>query len=264
MATAVPSTHQDMTVAPEPPSTAGPAAPSPLLTPDQVVAAAGAFAEWLARPRVRVTVIGALLLLIGGLIMTNSVWTLPLVLVGALMVVIAWIGRRLDGRFAVDWGETGTQLEFRAEIRAARLCPAPVRPGRTPSPAIGHEAEAARSDIVDGEAHTVEIDVADLRALIAAAQDAETAEAGEAHAGAPAETGSTDATLQATRGLPVADQEAALSGGAIMRRRAVSRDAAIAWARARRRRRNHRRRHRLLLGPPRLWSGPSLGLGMRP
>jgi hypothetical protein len=180
MATAVPSTHQDMTVAPEPPSTTGPAAPSPLLTPDQVVAAAGAFAEWLARPRVRVTVIGALLLLIGGLIMTNSVWTLPLVLVGALMVVIAWIGRRLDGRFAVDWGETGTQLEFRAEIKAARLSPAPVRPAPASSPAPPQKVQIAPPDFVDGEAHTVEIDVADLRAVIAAADDADRAGTGGA------------------------------------------------------------------------------------
>jgi hypothetical protein len=180
MATAVPSTPQEMTVAPEPPQTAvPPTSPTPLLTPEQVMAAAGAFAEWLARPRVRVTVIGALLLLIGGLMMTNSVWTLPLVLVGALMIVIAWIGRRLDGRFAVDWGEAGTQLEFRAEIKAARLSPAPVRPARTSSPAPRHGDEAARSDVVDGKAHTVEIDVADLRALIAAADDAERAE-GEA------------------------------------------------------------------------------------
>ena len=72
------------------------------------------------RPRVRLTLTGALLLLVGGLIATNTVWTLPLVVVGALMVAVAWIGHRLEGRFAVEWGETGTQLAFKATIKAAQ------------------------------------------------------------------------------------------------------------------------------------------------
>jgi hypothetical protein len=194
---AIPSTNQETAAAAEAPRTQVPPPPAPpLVTPEQVVAAAAAVAAWLARPRVRVTVIGALLLLIGGLMMTNSVWTLPLVLVGALMVVTAWIGRRLDGRFAVDWGETGTQLEFRAEIKAARLTPAPVRVAQAPSPALRGEVEAgSRDDVVDGEAHTVEIDVAELRALIAAAETA------EADVTAPSDAnGRAGASLLAARG----------------------------------------------------------------
>ena len=36
------------------------------------------------------------------------------------MVAVAWIGHRLEGRFAVEWGETGTQLAFKATIKAAQ------------------------------------------------------------------------------------------------------------------------------------------------
>jgi hypothetical protein len=136
---------------------------------------------------VRLTVTGAILLSIGALVTTNSVWTLPLVLIGALMVAIAWIGHRLDGRFAVEWGQAGTQLAFRAQIKPARAAlPAGVqtpssseqRPHADGRSGAGDDPDAGvvdppDADVVEGEAHTVEIDVADLRALLAAAEAAE-------------------------------------------------------------------------------------------
>jgi hypothetical protein len=125
-------------------------------------------------------VIGVVLLLVGGLLMSNSVWTLPLVLIGALMVLVAWIGHRLDGRFAVEWGEGGTQLAFRAQIKAPQpSLPAAPAEAATPQPqqptAATHTAatNTVDADIVEGEAHTVEIDVAELKALLAAAETAE-------------------------------------------------------------------------------------------
>src|SRR5438270_12038548 len=90
----------------------------------QLLATLQSVHEWVLRPRVRLTLIGVGLLLIGGLMLINSVWTLPLVIVGALMVAIAWVGHRLEGRFAVQWGESGTELAFRARIMA----PAGTRP----------------------------------------------------------------------------------------------------------------------------------------
>jgi hypothetical protein len=136
------------------------------------------------RPRVRLTVTGALLLLVGGLIATNTVWTLPLVIVGALMVAVAWIGHRLKGRFAVEWGEAGTQLAFNATIKAAQPTsdtPALV-PASSGAPTSGRRVELVRpaGDVIEGEAHTVEINVTELKALIAAAEAAEPAEAAEA------------------------------------------------------------------------------------
>ena len=148
---------------------------------ESLTTTASAFHRWLMRPRVRLTLIGALLLLVGGLIATNSVWTLPLVIVGALMVAVAWIGHRLEGRFAVEWGETGTQLAFKATIKAAQptseipaLAAAPLA-----GPARARPAELAPTpdDVIEGEAHTVEINVSELKALIAAAEAAEAADA---------------------------------------------------------------------------------------
>jgi hypothetical protein len=140
-----------------------------LVWPDAVTAAGSHTYAWLMRPRVRLCVIGGALLLVGGLIMTNSVWTLPLVVIGALMVAVAWIGHRLEGHFAIEWGETGTQLAFNATVKA------PQRSPEAPALEPGSEATAPMSDVgvIEGDAHTVEIDVGELRALIAAAEAAE-------------------------------------------------------------------------------------------
>src|SRR6185437_8305418 len=104
--------------------------PTPAWT-EWVTATASALCVWLMRPRVRLTVVGVLLLLVG-VVATNTVWTLPLVIIGALMVAVAWIGHRLDGRFAVEWGEDGTQLAFRATINED--------PPTTETPALGAAA----------------------------------------------------------------------------------------------------------------------------
>jgi hypothetical protein len=128
------------------------------------------------RPRVRLTLTGVLLLLVGGLIAPNTVWTLPLVIVGALMVAVAWIGHRLEGRFAVEWGEAGTQLAFNTTIKAPH--PAADAPAA--------ELTRALDDVIEGEAHTVEINVRELKALIAAAEAAPAAEAPPAAPAAPA------------------------------------------------------------------------------
>jgi hypothetical protein len=144
------------------------------------------FARQLRRPRTRLAVIGVVLLLVALLGIFSSVWTLPLVTVGAVMVLIAWIGARLNGRFAVEWGEGGTQLEFRAQIRSPAVI-AGALPVVTQEPApavrIPTLAELDDPDVIEGEGHTVEIDVAELKALIAAA---EAKEADEARAQTPA------------------------------------------------------------------------------
>jgi hypothetical protein len=106
------------------------------------------------------------------------------------MVVIAWVGHRLDGRLAVEWGETGAQLEFRAKMRAPEHSHPALAPA-APSPRVlaqAAEPEPEDADVVEGEAHTVEIEVAELKALIAAAEtaEAETAEAEVAQAEASA------------------------------------------------------------------------------
>jgi hypothetical protein len=167
---------------PSPPSAAAsPAASAPdtgaPVWPQRVTSIAESSCQWVGRPRVRLSLAGGMLLLIGGLVVPNSVWTLPLVVAGALMVVVAWIGHRLEGRFAIEWGESGTQLAFRATIKAVEPPHEASRPAvsdQEPAPAVEPE-DHRRVDIIEGEAHTVEIDVAELRALIAAAGGAEPA-----------------------------------------------------------------------------------------
>jgi hypothetical protein len=124
--------------------------------------------------------------LLGGLVLTNSVWTLPLVLVGALMVAVAWIGHRLEGRFVVEWGDGGTQLAFRARIGPAQVPPSALpRTSSSSQTPLGSEApDREPQQIIEGEAHTIEIEVAELEALIAAAESG-TAEPGAAGSDAP-------------------------------------------------------------------------------
>ncbi len=171
------ATGSEPAVPPAPAGPPGPAAPAgrPSFSPDRALALVSEFLGWLSRPRVRLAVIGAVLLLTGGVFMTSSVWTLPLVVVGALMVAIAWIGRRLDGRLAIEWGDSGTQLEFRAKIKA----PQPAEAASAGPPATSHRlvrvigSEPGHAGIIDGEAHTVEIEVSELEALIAAVEQTE-------------------------------------------------------------------------------------------
>jgi|ERR1019366_6533697 hypothetical protein len=138
----------------------------------------------LRRPRTRLAVIGVILLALAVLGVVSSMWTLPLVIGGVLMVLIAWIGSRLDGRFAVEWGESGTQVEFRAQIKAppappqrvlSRLAAAPP-PAGVPAVRIPTLAELDDGDVIEGQGHTVEIDVAELKALIVAAEAQDAAE----------------------------------------------------------------------------------------
>lgn len=115
-------------------------------------------ARQLARPRVRLVVIGAVLLLLGATVVTDGVWTLPLLIAGALMIVVAWVGARLDGQFLVEWGENGTGLEFRARIKAPQQ-----QALAAPVPDVAIEEDP---DVVEGHADTIEIDVEELRSLV--------------------------------------------------------------------------------------------------
>lgn len=166
--------------APPPPPTAPPVDPRPPRPPSPWPGRLRAAAYWAygvwCRPRVRLVLIGAVLLLLGGFVLTSSVWTLPLLIIGIAMILIAWIGSRLDGRFAVEWGETGTQLEFRAKIKAAQL-PPPARSLSAGSAPVEAERDEDPPDaeVIEGKADTIEIDVDELKALIAAAEAEERA-----------------------------------------------------------------------------------------
>ncbi len=150
-----------MSTQPSPPSASSP-------WPARLEAFGSACREWVTRPRVTLCLVGGVLVL-AGLMLTDSVWTLPLMIVGALMILVAWIGHRLEGRFAIEWGQSGTEFAFRATVKPARSALAAGSAGsrRLPGPP---ETGSEASSIIEGQAHTVEIDVAELRALLAAAE----------------------------------------------------------------------------------------------
>jgi hypothetical protein len=158
----------------EPSAPVAPLALRPRVEWERHVVTAG---RWLIRPRVRLALLGVLLLLIGAVWITSSVWTLPIVIAGVVLVIAAWAGPRLEGHFHIEWGTTGTELHFRAKVHSAE----PHRPEL----ASGHPATPARQqgelalvpkavpsdpDVIEGHGRTVEINVDELKALIAVAE----------------------------------------------------------------------------------------------
>jgi hypothetical protein len=134
--------------------------------PDHIGVAVSRLGTALSRPPVRLAATGVVLLLIAIVLLPSSVWTLPLVIVGALMVLVAWIGSRLHGHLRLEWGDTGAQVDFHAQVAAPRHRPTATTGQRRPVIAAVPE----REDVIEGEAHTVEIDLGELKALIAAAE----------------------------------------------------------------------------------------------
>ncbi len=162
-------------VPPPPP----PASPTdrPSQLPHHLATASRFAGRQLLRPRVRVALLGAALIAAAVLWVDGSLGTV-LTSVGIVMLVVAWLGSRMQGRFAVEWGESGTRVEFDAGLKPA---PEPVRPALNPARAAAPAAPGLAAapppppapEVIEGEAHTVEIDVTELRRLIAAAEQAE-------------------------------------------------------------------------------------------
>ena len=172
-----------------PPEQTPTASAAPTARPDwlqETVNAGRAASHWLAQPRQRTALVGIGLLLIGAVIAAGSVWTLPLVIVGVAMIVVAWIGRRLGGHVGVTWGEHGAEIAVRARIQPAAALDTPARPAIANEASVPEapvpEARPEPEDVIEGEAHTVEIDVEELRALIAAAEAADRPQTPTIHA----------------------------------------------------------------------------------
>jgi hypothetical protein len=130
---------------------------------------ASALQRTLARPKVRLTVLGIALLLLAAFVVTGSAWTAPLAVVGILALVVAWFGSRLDGRLMLEWDESGVTFEFKADINAPRQPPQHID-----SLAVTRRLDAVADapPFIESTATTVEIDVEELKALIALAEAA--------------------------------------------------------------------------------------------
>jgi hypothetical protein len=150
-------------------SSGPPAEPRPSQWPARRAAFGRASQRALSHARVRLTLLGLLLILLAAVVVTDSAWTAPLIVVGVLTLVVAWFGSRLDGRLVLEWGKSGATFELRAEVNP------PEHPTqRVPSLAVARRLGTVPDDaeVIEGSAHTVEIDVAELKALIALAEAA--------------------------------------------------------------------------------------------
>ncbi len=123
------------------------------------------------RPRARTLIVGVVLILVAVLFVAHSFWTAPLVIVGIVMILVAWVGSRLEGRFAIEWSELGTGFEMHARFKSMNATPNELTAAPTPAPApdhLGHASHDDDDDVIEGEAHTMEIPAEELRALVAA------------------------------------------------------------------------------------------------
>ena len=153
------------------PLAAAPAGPSGPGTAEQIEAWLGRAGRAALRPRVRSVLVGVLLIVLAATVAQSSMWTLPLVIVGTVMIVVAWIGSRMEGRFAFEWGEGGAGLQLQARFKAPAPAPKPL-PVSTAPAAAPVSSTAAMPETIEGEAHTIELDLEELRRLIAAAERA--------------------------------------------------------------------------------------------
>ena len=144
------------------------------------------------RPRARTFIVGVILILIAALFVGHSFWTAPLVIVGIVMIIVAWVGSRLEGRFAIEWSDTGAGFEMQARFKSPTVHPrqletsvAPHADAQVPAsvtstthpsaqrstpdaPAATDATADDDGDVIEGEAHTMEIPAEELRALVAA------------------------------------------------------------------------------------------------
>lgn len=154
----------------------------------------GARAAWqgLAERRgLRVALAGGIVLLVALRLGTDSALSVPLLVVGLVMVVVGAMGPRLRGRFAVEFGPDGTSIELQTHIaapgtvaapapaiaegparpRIALVHPAPAQPATDdPGAPVVDVREPVPEDamVVEGHGETIEMDVEQLRALLAA------------------------------------------------------------------------------------------------
>jgi hypothetical protein len=151
--------------------------------PSQLAAASKVAGRQLLRPRVRVALVGVAAILAAWWFVDGSLGTI-LTIAGIVALAVAWLGSRMEGRFAVEWGASGTRVEFDAGLTPAPdpVAAAPAKPALNPARASAPAPKPlsavpppppAAATVIEGEAQTVEIDVAELKALIAAAEQAE-------------------------------------------------------------------------------------------
>lgn len=190
-----PATPPAASTASAPPPAAEPAANAParpsraevLLDKGARVTGRGArvvFQELSERRGLRTVLVGVILTLLALQLGSDSALALPLLIVGIVMLIVGAMGPRLRGHVGLDFGPEGTAFTMHTHVAppGRKLAAAPVADSELPArPRIAlvptavaaaqpvvPEAEPADADVVESSGETVEIDVAQLRALLEA------------------------------------------------------------------------------------------------
>jgi hypothetical protein len=135
-----------------------------------------AWRELHARRGLRVTLAGIALLLFGLYLGGGSALTVPLIVIGGVLVLAGVLGPRLSGRLIVEWGPAGTTIDFHTDVAA----PSQAEPVTQPAVAAIAQGGAAPPQVaagpagppqvIEGRGETIEIEVAQLEALMAGAR----------------------------------------------------------------------------------------------
>lgn len=89
----------------------------------------------------------------------SSALSLPLFVIGCLMIVRGVLGPRVSGKLTVEWGSDGTSFSFTSRIAppdAQKVLAAPSE-----APMVAEEIE-----LIEGSAETIEIEVSRLQELL--------------------------------------------------------------------------------------------------
>lgn len=121
-----------------------------------------AWRELCERRGLRAALVGVVLLLFALYLGGGSALTVPLLIIGAILIAAGLLGPRLSGRLVVEWGPRGTTIDFHTDVAAAPSAEA------RPLPAL--ERPAGPPQVIEGRGETIEIEVAQLEALMAGAR----------------------------------------------------------------------------------------------
>lgn len=141
----------------------------------------GATEAWTAlstRRGLRTGLLGFALVLVAIDLGGGSALSVPLFVIGALMLATGALGPRLHGSLAIEWGADGTEIQLSTRIDApdARLRRRPemdAAQAEEPGAVLGETAAGtSEPKVIEGRADTIEVDVAELAALLDAGRSA--------------------------------------------------------------------------------------------
>lgn len=127
-----------------------------------LAAGGGVLVRWRG---MRCTVFGVALVVLGGALGLSSALSVAMLVAGVLMLIVALIGPRLQGRFAIEFGPNGASIEIQTHmappgrIRVAGAL-APWKPADDPSSTV-----VLPNKLIESAGETIEVDAEQLKTL---------------------------------------------------------------------------------------------------